>query len=305
MSELRASIASDPSRILIKGAVLMIVAMLSITVVDGFAKALSADYSPLFISWARYAVACLIVLPFAAVVHRGRIFPGERLGSHLLRTVFLVSAMTLYFMAIARISLATAVSIYFVGPIIAVILSILLLGERITWRKTMGLVLGFGGSMVIVQPGAAPIEVGMLMALGTGVLFACYMVATRYAATHSDPVKTLAFQCVVGALLLTPQALWAWSVPNSEDLLLFLGLGLFSAVGHILSILAFRLVEASTLAPLVYVELISTAAIGYLFFAEVPGLATVFGAALIVAGGVVLTMRSKPGPKPVPTHDRR
>src|SRR5512134_2258016 len=103
-----------------KGIILMIVAMLSIPVVDGLAKHLSASYSPLFISWARYAVACGIVLPFAAALHGARVFPAERLTAHCLRSLFLVAAMTLYFLAIARIPVATAVSAYFVGPIVAV-----------------------------------------------------------------------------------------------------------------------------------------------------------------------------------------
>jgi drug/metabolite transporter (DMT)-like permease len=98
---------------------LMTRAMLSIPFVDGLAKYLSVTYSPFFISWVRYAAACLIVLPYAVAIHGLRIIPAERPASHLFRTVFLVTAMTLYFLSIARIPLATAVSAYFVGPIIA------------------------------------------------------------------------------------------------------------------------------------------------------------------------------------------
>jgi hypothetical protein len=56
----------------------------------------------------------------------------------------------------------------------------------------------------------------------------------------------------------------------------------------VLSILAFRLAPASRLAPLVYVELVGAALMGYLMFNEVPGLATIIGAGLIIAGGLVL-----------------
>jgi drug/metabolite transporter (DMT)-like permease len=99
----------------------MTVAMLSIPLVDGLAKYLSVGYSPLFLSWARYAVACVVVLPFAAVLHGRRLFPAERRGAHVFRTVFLVTAMTLYFLSVARIPLATAVSTCFVGPIMAAV----------------------------------------------------------------------------------------------------------------------------------------------------------------------------------------
>jgi drug/metabolite transporter (DMT)-like permease len=293
MSTAQAGSASASART--NGIVLMAMAMLVIPLVDGLAKHLSLDYSPLFLGWARYAVASLIVLPFAAGVHGTRLLPAERLASHGLRTVFLVIAMTLYFLALARIPLATATATYFVGPVIAVALSVILLGERLTARKLASLGLGFAGSLVILRPGGA-IEPGILLALGSGIFFAFYIIATRQAAAVSDPVKTLAFQCVAGTVLLTPQAVLSWSTPGWNDLWFFAGLGLFSAVGHLLSIVAFRFADASTLSPLVYVELIGAALIGYLAFGEVPGLATVLGAALIVVAGLLLLQRASPLP---------
>jgi drug/metabolite transporter (DMT)-like permease len=272
------------------GIVLMTAAMLSVPLVDGLAKHLSGGYSPLFLAWARYAVACLIVLPLAAASHGPSVFPAERRMSHALRTVCLVIAMTLYFLAIARIPLATAISAFFVGPIVAVALSFIVLKERMTSRKIASLVLGFAGSIVILRPGAT-VDPGILLALGSGLFFALYLVATRRAAQASDPVKTLAFQCVVGALLLTPQAIVTWSTPALSDLWLFAALGGLSAVSHVLSITAFRYADASTLAPLVYLELIGAALIGYLAFGDIPGAATVLGAALIVAAGFLLLER--------------
>src|SRR5262249_62374417 len=109
---------------------LMTIAMLSIPTVDGLAKYLSTGYSPLFIGWARYAVAASVVLPLAASRNGRRIFPAEGRASHVLRTLFLVISMTLYFLALARIPLATAISAFFIGPISAVVLSIFVLKER-------------------------------------------------------------------------------------------------------------------------------------------------------------------------------
>lgn len=270
----------------------MTLAMLSIPLCDGLAKYLSLDYSPLFISWARYAVACLVVLPVAVATHGPRVFPAEQRLFHVLRTVFLVTAMTLYFLAVAEIQLATAISAFFVAPIIAMALSIAVLRERMTWRKGLSLAMGFGGSLVMLQPGG-DLEPVILLALGAGLFFAIYMIATRQASQSSDPIKTLAFQCVVGMMLLSPQAVATWSLPAQGDLLFFAGLGLFSAISHFLSIAAFRFADASTLSPLVYLELVGSVVIGYLAFAELPGPATVAGAALIVTAGLILLQRRK------------
>lgn len=273
-----------------RGIALMSIAMLGIPVVDGIAKYLSSSYSPLFLGWARYAVACLFVLPLAYRYHGRRMFPDEQRFAHLVRTAFLVAAMTLYFLALARIPIALAVSAYFVGPIVAVALSVMFLKEVLTIRKMLSLALGFVGSLVVLRP-TGDVETGIVMAFGAGLFFALYLIATRQASQRSDPIKTLAFQCVVGTVLLSPQAAFTFSLPQIEFLWLFLGLGLFSAIGHILTILAFRLADASTLAPLVYLELVGSAIIGFLVFSEVPTVMTVTGATLIVVSGLILVSR--------------
>jgi drug/metabolite transporter (DMT)-like permease len=132
-----------------QGIILMTLAMLSIPLVDGLAKHLSVGYSPLFLGWARYAVASFVVLPFAGAIHGRRLFPAERQASHVLRTVFLIAAMTFYFLAVARIPLAMAVSAFFVGPIVAAALSVTLLKERVTSQKALSLALGVTGSRCI------------------------------------------------------------------------------------------------------------------------------------------------------------
>ncbi|MCA1412046.1 DMT family transporter [Bradyrhizobium sp. NBAIM20] len=272
------------------GIVLMAAAMLSIPLVDGIAKYLSADYSPLFIAWARYAVASAVVLPVAAIRYKGEIFPAERRASHMLRTVFLVTGMTLYFLSIATVPLATAVSAYFVGPVIAVALAAMVLKERLTQRKIASLALGFTGAIVILRPDG-DIEPGTLLALGAGLLFALYLIATRQASLVSDPVKTLAFQSVVGMVLLTPQAILTWATPAWDAVMFFLALGALSAFSHVLSIAAFRFAEASTLSPLVYLELLGSTAIGYLVFKDIPQGSTIAGAVLIVTAGLILLKR--------------
>jgi drug/metabolite transporter (DMT)-like permease len=274
------------------GIALMATAMLSFPLVDGLAKHLTGTASPYFVAWARYAVASLVVLPFALRLHGRHIFPREQLASHLARTVFLVLAMTLFYQSMAMVPLATTISAYFIGPIVAAALSVLLLGETMTPQKGLGLALGVAGTLVILRPGSS-LEPGVLLALGAGLAYAFYLVATRRAAMQSDPVKTLIFQCVVGTVLMTPQAWLTWSTPQPAEALLYGLVGLGSAACHMLVILAFRRADATTLAPLVYLELVGGALIGYFAFGEIPGPATFLGAACIVAGGFALLRRPR------------
>lgn len=107
-----------------RGVLLMAVAMLSIPIVDALAKHLSDSFSPLFISWARYAIASLIVVPIAALRLGPRILPAKAVASHFARTACLVCAMTLYFLSIATTPLATAISTYFIGPVVGLGLAV-------------------------------------------------------------------------------------------------------------------------------------------------------------------------------------
>jgi drug/metabolite transporter (DMT)-like permease len=278
-----------------QGVLLMVCAMLAIPVVDGLAKHLSASYSPLMLGWVTYVSASLIVLPVGVVAHGRHVFPARSRSLHFLRAALLVAAMVLYYLAIARIPLATAVSAYFIAPIAAIPLAVLILGERMSWAKAVSLALGFAGSMVILRADGGTVDIGLLLAFGSGLIFAFYLIVTRMIARDSDPLRMLAFQCVTGAVLLTPQAVLFWSAPEWRHALLFAGLGVFSAGSHLMSIAAFGRAEASTLAPLVYIELIGATLIGYAAFGDIPDLATGVGAAAIIAAGLVLLPRRQAG----------
>jgi drug/metabolite transporter (DMT)-like permease len=89
-------------------------------------------------------------------------------------------------------------------------------------------------------------------------------------------------------MLLTPQAAVTWRSPESSDVLLFAALGTSSAASHLLSIAAFRFTEASTLAPLVYLELVGAGLVGYFAFHEIPGRMTLLGGVFIVTAGLIL-----------------
>jgi drug/metabolite transporter (DMT)-like permease len=273
------------------GVALMSIAMLAVPLVDGIAKVLSASHSPLFIAWARYAAACLFALPWAIARFGWRDFlPREELPAHALRTVFATAAMTAFFSGLAYAPMADVTSAYFVGPIIAMVLAVLLLGERLTPRKSGAVALGFAGALIVVDPAGA-INPGLPLGIVAGLFFAAYLIASRMASRGSDPVKTLAFQCLFGALLMLPQALWTWSIPAVDAAPLLLALGAVSVFCHFLTIAAFRHAQASLLAPLSYLELVGAVAVGYAAFGDLPALRVWAGAAAIVAGGALLLSR--------------
>jgi drug/metabolite transporter (DMT)-like permease len=280
-----------------QGIVLMSLSMFLLPAVDGFAKHLSSLYSPLMIGWVSFCFSSAFMLPMAIRQHGRQIFPPSHLRWHLLRLAFLLMAGTLYCLAVSRVQLADAISVYFINPVVAAVLSVLFLGERMTAAKLVSLVLGIVGAMVILRPGSGGTDIGLLYALGSGVAFACFMVTTRKIAGGASPWQTVTFQYLVGLVLLAPQTFLHWTTPRLEHLWIFAAMAAFSVVCHMLSILAFRRAEASTLAPLTYIELLGSVVIGYLFFGDLPGGLVIVGAALIVAAGaILLPRRASPAP---------
>jgi len=275
----------------LRGLALMSVAMLIFPICDAIAKLLTADLSPIFVSWARYAAGSLFAFPAVlALAPRGGRIHVAQWPVQFLRTLFMVGSMTFYYLAIARVPLVDALGAFFVAPIIATFLAALVLRERLTVRKLSAVGLGFAGTLLIVRPGSSA-DAGLLYALLAGLCHACYVVATRQAAQASDPLRTLALQYGMGTLLLTPFAIALWQWPTGHALALIATLGLISATCHLVSIFAFRFAEASTLSPLLYLELVGSAICGYAIFGDLPSATTWAGIGVIVIAGLIVIRR--------------
>ena len=272
----------------IRGIMLMASASAIIPVADGLAKVLSENHSALLVSSGRYFAAAFLLLPIAFMRHgRQALPPRHRLKPHILRTILMVSAMTLFYAAIVTINLATAVSAFFIGPVVASIAAVFLLGEKMTKAKVGALLLGFVGALIIARPGTA-LSPGILLALTSGVCYGFYLVSTRVASGETTPLQALVFQNVFGTLILLPQAILTWSTPTGFEIVLFLAMGVISLICHTLTITAFSHADATTLAPLSYVELVTSATVGYLWFGQVPDIAIWIGAACVASAGLVL-----------------
>ena len=281
-------------RPVILGIVLMTCSMLFIPLVDGMAKILGQSFSPLYVSWARYVSGALIALPLTLALCGRQVWPTQGIGSQVARTVFIVAAMTLYFGAVASVPLADATAAYLLAPIIAAVLAVLVLGEAMSRRKVIAVILGLAGALTIVRPGFNT-EPGILLAVGAGVMYACYVIATRKASQSANPLVTLNFQYVFGALLLAPLGFLYFSMPTTQALMLIGLMGVISIICHLLSILAFRYAQASTLAPLIYIEMIGSVTVGYWFFGDFPTTLTWVGIAIIIASGLLLLQHSNRG----------
>jgi drug/metabolite transporter (DMT)-like permease len=260
-----------------------------LTLMDAMIKSLAPRYSAIEIAFLRYAFGMIGAIVYAVATRQG--WPtGEATIYNGVRAVLIVFTATTFFFALGKLSLADAIAMSFISPALTAVLGVLLLSERLDWRLMIGLVGGFLGMLLIVggKLGGAGFDRGVLLGaiavLLSAIGYSLNVIMLRHRATRDPLAQIILFQNVGPALILALPALSVWSTPLVADLVQFAVLGTIGVIAHTMLAHAFARVEAARLAPVGYVTLVWGVLFGFLFFAEVPSLATLMGAALIIVG---------------------
>jgi S-adenosylmethionine uptake transporter len=277
---------------------MMVVAMLMLPGIDAIAKWLSTSISSGQVTWSRFFFQVLLMLPFFL---RTR---GPWLTSvvflHAVRGGLIAFATLLFFSGLKYLPIADAISIFFIEPLLVTLLSAVLLGESIGWRRLSAVTIGFVGAMIIIRPAFETFGWPVLLPLGTALCFSFYIILTRSLVQREDPVRLQFFTGVFGCLVMTlalvfgaftdiPVLKSVW--PEPSQWLLLAGLGLIATIGHFLVVHAFRRAPVSVLAPFQYVEIVGAIVLGLVIFDDFPDLTTWLGVTIIVASGVYVFHR--------------
>ena len=277
-----------------RGILWMLATMFCFISLDAMMKHLLENYSLVQVTWARFFFATIM-----GILACGRDLPKLAVSRHpkqqLLRSVFLMSTTGLFNAGIRTTPLATATTIMFLNPILVTILAIPLLGERVGLRRWLGVVLGFMGAVIVVQPwqqGFGTFNHGVLFLLAAAVLNANYQILTRKV-RGDDPLTSLLYTAAAGAVVTSMLVPWFWQWPIAVDWLLLVGTGVAGGFGHLFLIRAFRSAPASAIAPFSYSSLIWAAVFGFVIWGDWPDLWTWAGAALIIGSGLYIFQRER------------
>jgi len=267
-----------------------------LTLMDALIKALSARYPILQIAFLRFGFGLIGAALYAAWSRPG--WPTREATLYNgMRAILIVVTATTFFFALARLPLADAIALGFISPVLTALFGVALLGERLDWRIAVALAGGICGMLLIVggSVGSAGLSgdvlIGAAAVLLSAIGYALNIVVLRHRATRDPLAQIVLFQNLGPTLLLALPVLWVWTPLTLGDTALFALLGTLGVTAHTLLAHAFARIEAARLAPVGYVALVWGVLFGFLFFAEVPGLATLAGAALIVLGTLVSQRR--------------
>ena len=274
-----------------KAIILNLSAWVVLPFMDTIAKYLSAELSFFQITWARYFFTVFWTLPIMFFFFRKSLRLSENPRLQILRGLTLFCANICFFYSISIISMAKALTLAFVAPLITTSLSSIILGEKVGLRRWSAVIVGFLGSLVVIRPGFLEFNLATLAALGTGCLYGIYLIITRKLHSTDNPLLTLLLTGVVGATISTFFVPIVWINPSSIQWFWLSIMGIFACLGHILLIYSLRYADASKLAPFGYFEIITNIILGYYFFKDFPDMWTFIGLFIIISSGVYIFKR--------------
>lgn len=225
----------------------------------------------------------MIYLSPAIVRDFPAVFRTKRLGLHLTRVGLSAVAMTTGFTAIVHMPLAEVTAIGFSRTLFTTLLAIVILHEVVGWRRWTATAAGFLGVLVIVRPSPDDFNEYALLALISALFVAGIMIVLRLLSQTERPITIMAYQGLCLTVILAVPTVWLWVTPSWEELLLLAVIGAVMSVGQYTNIKAFAAGEAAAIAPFEYGRLLFATAFGVWFFAELPTIYTVIGAAIIIA----------------------
>ena len=291
------------------GIALMLGFCILIPLGDAIAKLLAERVPVGQIVFIRFAAQALILVPVSLALGQSLKLPRRLLPPVLLRTLLQMAGITAMFNALRYLPLADAVAIAFVMPFIMLLLGKYVLGEEVGFRRLAACVVGFTGTLLVIQPSFAVVGLNALWPLAVAVIFAVFMLVTRKIAKDTSPIPLQAISGLIASVLMLP-LFWIGSIgeitflspalPAQDSWTLLAMAGALGTVAHLLMTWSLRYAPASTLASMQYLEIPIATLVGWVIFNELPNTLASLGIGLTVAAGLYAILREHRAAKEAP-----
>lgn len=287
---------------ILPGIMLMLGFCLTAPLIDVASKLAAATLPVGQITTARFIVQAAIMAPICVALRYPLTLPRTALWQLTQRAFFLIASTYCFVAAVQVMPIADALAIAFVEPFILLILGRLLFQDEVGPRRIMACVVGFAGSLLVIQPSLAAFGLVALYPLGTAFFFAAYMLVTRSLSRRMHPIPMQLHTATVAAAICLPVMVLSNGtgittldpiMPQGIAWVWVCGVGVASAIAHLMMTYALRMAPTSTLAPLHYLEIVSAVAFGYLIFSDFPNTLTWVGIGIIVTSGLYIIWRER------------
>jgi drug/metabolite transporter (DMT)-like permease len=278
----------------IRGGAIMLVAVGSFSLMDAGLKVLSSTYPPLQITALRSLASLPLVLIWIALTSGFRGLLRARFPLHALRAVLGIIMLVTFVYGVHHLPLAETYAIFFIAPLLITAFAALILRERIEWQRWAAIVIGLGGVLIVLRPTGAGVATLPGLAVVTCAIGYALSAITVRVLGRTDSTQSMVFWLMVmvgaGAGLL---ALPDWRAIETQHWKVIAAVAFFGAVGQWAITEAFRIGEASFIAPFEYSALAWGLALDWILWRTTPEARALAGAAVIIASGIYLIRRER------------
>ena len=269
---------------------------------DAVAKVLGASVPLGQVVLIRFAVQALVLIPLVWLTGRAWRMRGRVLALTALRTVLHMLGIAAMFTALKYLPLVDAVAIVFVMPFFMLILGKYVLNEQVGHRRLIACIVGFIGTLMVVQPSFATVGLPALLPVFVAANFSVFMLVTRQIAKQTDPIGLQAVSGVMAVGLMVPLLWWGstTSLPvlqivqaDGYEWSLLIAIGMLGTVAHLLMTWSLRYAPSTTLAPMQYLEIPFATLLGLAIFRELPNPLAAAGITITVAAGLYVILRER------------
>lgn len=279
----------------LKGVALVLAATFLFAWGDTLGKHLSMLYAATLVLSARYLINLILVLLTMWPRHRSAVWQTRRTGLVLLRGLLLAVATLTMLLSLRVMPVAETVAIIYITPVLLMLASGPILGERVSPLGWLCAALGFMGVLLIARPGSGLDPWGVTLCLINAALGTGYHLLTRILTRTETTMSLLFHTALVGSVLSVTATLLIGgeAIPTLPDAGMILAYGTCATVGHLLLTTAYREAPASILAPVNYTHIAFATLLGWLVFSQLPDALGFAGMALIAASGLLAAWRAR------------
>ena len=272
---------------------LIIFAFLFLPTIDALAKLLGDSISAGQIAWSRFLIQTILMCP---IFFWGlRKHKTQKIFLQFMRGALIACTTVLIFASVKFMPLAEVIAIFFIEPLLVTMLSAIILGERLGWKRLAATTIGFFGALVVVQPNYKLLGLFSFLPFLAALSFAFYMILTRKL-SQMESAGVLQFNSGLSGLIFMSVMLAIFSsfdipmleikMPQKQEWILLILIGVIATLGHFILAFASKYIEANILAPFQYVEIIGATFLGFWLFGDFPAPAAWVGIMTIVFSGI-------------------
>ena len=269
---------------------LIIVSIIFGTLMGTFIKLAQEELNVFTTGFLRFFFGFLIITPYILKT-KFEVFSTKNLKIHILRSALNLPAMLLSFAALAMLPLEKMTAIHFIVPIIVTILAVIFLKEKIYLYRSIALVMGFLGMLIILRPGIIDISIGIYMALISSLIWSVVIILTKKVSKDDSAITILSHQYVYMSLFSFPLVIYFWDQPSLKTIIFILCAAMSGTILHIALNHAYKLVDVTMTQPYSFLGLVVSSIIGYFVFSDKPDFYTWLGASVIFCGVLLISYR--------------